>query len=65
MRNYMSGQRAMEMIADAFGLSHSTMRVVIDIKPNEVARIIRIEALTEVQASVLVDALKQCNVEVI
>lgn len=59
------GIDVLNMIAGAFGLSENNCRVVIDLKVDDVARIVRVDLLTTEQAEELVKALKECNAEVV
>jgi hypothetical protein len=52
-------------IAEAFGLSELNQRVVIDLEVGCIARIIRVDMLTEAQSKALIKSLKWCNAEVV
>jgi hypothetical protein len=62
---YLTGNDAMKLLEEAFGLSWSTGRMVIDLQAGCIARIIRVDFLTEPQAKALVESLKQCDVEIV
>lgn len=64
-KQYGTGGDVMRLLQEVFDIPNSCMHIVIDLKPNAIARIIRVDALTMDKAEDLVEALKQCNAEVI
>jgi hypothetical protein len=65
MANIATGRQALNALADALGLSLNCNRVVIDLPCDGVARVIRVDYLTEEQAAALAESLKGINAEVV